>query len=173
MALTPSFTSSESLSSPNLITFNDTSTGSDSSITTRYIFVQLSDGSYLVPAGTTTDYIVWDYADLTITVDLLKRSQAANVTVLWYANTGSQPVYTVTTLLEWDLYDYLFLFGNLQTQTSNPNVINDSSFYPNTLAMIVNLFQSENAVLKMNDVYSSQAALDRNYELITYQSYAF
>lgn len=170
MALTPSFTAIEGLSNPNLVTFTDTSTGSDGTIVARYVFVQLWDGSYLVPAGSTTNYIIWDYANSTIIVDLLTKSQAVTVTVNWYADVTANPVYTSSQDIEWGLYDYLNLFELLQTQTSNPQIINSSDFYDNCLNMIVNLFQAENAVINMHDVYSSQAAFDRNYFLMKYQN---
>lgn len=170
MPLTPSFTAQQGLSNPNLITFTDTSTGSDGTIIARYIFIQLWDGSYLVPAGTTTNYIIWNYANSSIISDLLTKSQAATVTVNWYSDINSNPIYSVAQDVEWGLYDYLALFGLLQTQTSNPQIINSSDFYDNCLDMIVNLFQAENAIIKMNDVYSSQAAFDRNYFLMKYQN---
>lgn len=165
MALTPSFTASQDLSNPNLITLTDTSTGSDS-IVERHVFIQLWDGSYLVPAGTDTNYVVWDYANPSITLDVLTKSQAVTVTVQWFVNVNSNPSYTVVEEFAWDLHDYLFLFELLQTQTSNPFIINNSEFYGVSLNMVVNLFQAENAINKMTDVYSSQAALDRNLQYI-------
>lgn len=169
--LTANFSSSESLSSNNLVTFLDISTGSDGTITTRRIYILLANGTYLVPTGTTTDYIVWDYANASIVVDILTQSTAASVRVDWLA--GSSVVYTKTILMGWDLYDYVFLFGLLQTQTSKPNIIDDSNYYNNTLAMIVNLFQGENAIEKMDDLYSSQAAFNRNTFLINNQNLFF
>lgn len=168
MALTPNFSSSENLSANNYVTFVDTSTGSDGTIVTRRVYILQADGTYLVPAGTTTNYFLWDYTNASITVDLLSKSTTANVTVEWWSS--SAKVYTKTILTEWDLYDYVFLFGLLQTQTSNPLIINDANYYNNTMAMIVNLFQSENAVELMDDLYSSQSALDRNQQLINNQN---
>lgn len=170
MPLTPNFITTQDLSNPNLITFTDTSSGTDGTITTRYIFVQLWDGSYLVPKGTTTNYIVWDYANSSIVLDLINKSQAVKVTVQWFADVNSSAVYELSENIEWGLFDYLFLFQLLQTQTSSPNVINNPTFYEQTLNMIVNLFQAENAILPMGDIYSSQAAFDRNLSLIRYQN---
>lgn len=169
--LTPNFTSTESLSSPNFITFTDTSTGSDATIVNRRIYVQLADGTYLVPSGTSTSYINWAYTDSSITLNLIEKSQSANVLVVW--SDGTTDVYTKTILMEWDLYDYLFLFYLLQVQTSSPSIINDTNYYGNCLKMIVNLFNSENATLLMDDLYSSQAALDKNFYLMNNQQYAF
>lgn len=173
MALTVNFTSSESLSSNNLVTFTDTSTGTDLTITTRRIYIRLANGNWLTTAGesTTSAYESWSYSLATIQLDLLSRSTTANVTVEWYA--GASLVYTKTILMEWDLYDYVFLFGLLSAQTSFPAVNDNQGYWPNSFAMITNLFQSESAVTNMDDLYSSQAALDRNQYFIDNQSMFF
>lgn len=171
MALTVDFTSSQSLSSPNLITFNDTSVGTDLTIVTRRVYVTLADGTYLVQSGTTTNYELWNYSLATIQLNLLSKSQVANVTVEWWSSTAI--VYTKTILMEWDLYDYLFLFGLMQTQTSMPSIIEDTNYYDNCLKMIVNLFNSESATKLMNDIYSAQANLDNNLYLIQNANFYF
>jgi len=171
MALTVNFTSSENLSANQYVSFTDTSTGSDGSIVTRRIYILQADGTYLVPSGTLTDYILWDYADTSITLDLLTKSTSASVKVEWWDSVAK--VYELTQAMEWDLYDYVFLFGLLQTQTSQPLIISDANYYNNIMAMIVNLFQSENAITKMDDIFSSQGALDRNQWLINNQSNYF
>lgn len=171
MSLSPNFTSVQSLSSNNLVTFSDSSSGTDSSITNRTIQVLLSDGTYLVPAGNSGTLIQWSYSLPSIEVDLLKKSTAATVTVVWLAGTTS--IYTKTINMEWDLYDYVFLFGLLSNQTSIPNIINDANYYNNVLKMIVNLFNSENAVTLMSDTYSAQSNLDKNFYLMSNQQLFF
>jgi len=173
MALTVNFTSSESLSSNNLVTFTDTSTGTDLTITTRRIYIRLANGNWLTTAGesTTSAYESWDYSLATIQLDLLSKSTTANVTVEWYA--GASLVYTKTILMEWDLYDYVFLFGLLSAQTSFPAVNDNQGYWPNSFKMVTGIFQSESAVTNMDDLYSSQAALDRNQYLIDNQNLFF
>ena len=173
MALNPNFTSTEDLYSNNLVTFNDTSTGTDGTITVRHISILQSDGTYLVPNGTSTTYIVWDYANSSIVLDLLKKSTAATVTVEWFADPSQAAIYTLTQYMIWDLYDYVFLFGLLSAQTSKPIAVDDIGYWPNSWYMVTNIFQAENAITKMNDTYSSQGALDRNQELIDNQSNYF
>ncbi|HXU25765.1 MAG TPA: hypothetical protein VN698_00930 [Bacteroidia bacterium] len=173
MALTPNFTSTEDLYSNNLVTFNDTSTGSDGTITVRHISILLADGSYLVPAGTSTNYIIWDYANSSILLNLLTKSTSATVKVEWFADPTQAAVYTLTQYMIWDLYDYVFLFGLLGSQTSKPIVVDDIGYWPNSWYMCTNLFQAEQAIVKMNDTYSSQGALDRNQDLIDNQSKFF
>ncbi len=173
MALVPNFTTSESLASPQNVSFVDSSTGTDGTITTRKIFCRLANGNYLTTAGesTTPAYESWSYADSTITLALLSRSTIANVTVEWYA--GATLTYTKTILCGWVLYDYLFAFELLQSQTSTPSIIQNTTYYGNFLQFIVNLTNAENAVSLMDDLYSAQMALDRNYPMIQNESFYF
>lgn len=174
MPIVPNFTAQESLSSNNLVTFTDTSTGTDLSLTNRRIYVRLANGNWLTTGGvqsTTSAYMDWSYSDVSTIIDLLTNSTTANVTVEWYA--GSTLTYTKTILIEWDLYDYLFLYNLLSAQTSSPSVNANQGYWPNSWLMCTNLFESEQAVELMDDLYSSQAALDRNQALINKENLFF
>src|ERR1700751_3277271 len=160
MSFSQNFSSSQSISTPSIITLVDTSTGTDNSLTNRMVTVTLSDGTTLVPAGTTSSFFNWPYSDGSITVNLLDKSTVANVLVVWLS--GSTANYSKEILMEWNLYDYLFLFELLQTQTSDPDILSDANYYSNFLKMIVNLFNASNAVTYMSDIYSAQGALDKN-----------
>jgi hypothetical protein len=173
MALTVNFSTSQSLSSNNTVTFTDTSTGSDGTITSRRIKVQLANGNYLTASGesSTLSYTTWAIGSSTLSVSLLSKSTVAYVTVDWLA--GATVTYTKTLLQEWDLYDYVALFGLLSAQTSYPARTDNSGYWQDTFKVISNIFQSENAVTLMSDIYSSQAALDRNYTMISNQNKYF
>lgn len=171
---TPNFSTSESLSSNNLVTFSDTSTGDDILLTSRRISILLANGKWLDTGGvesTTIVYHTWAIGDASIEINLLTKSTVGNVTVDWL--TGSTATYTKTILCEWDLYDYVFLFGLLSTQTSYPARTDNTGYWQNSFKMITNLFQSEQAVELMDDLYSSQASLDRNFYMISKQSNFF
>lgn len=173
MAIVPNFSSTESLANNNLVTFTDTSTGSDGTLTTRRIYCRLANGNYLTTAGesTTSAYEVWSYSSSSIQLNLLRQSTTSRVTVEWYA--GATLAYSKTILMEWDLYDYLFAFGLIQTQTGNPRIIQDQNYYSNFFAFITNIWNSEAAVTYGDDLYSSQGALDVNQEMITNSSKYF
>lgn len=174
MPLTPNFSTSESLSSNNLITFVDSSTGSDISLTSRRVAILLANGKWLDTGGsesTTIVYHTWDIGDTSVELNLLTKSTVGNVTVDWM--TGATATYTKTILCEWDLYDYCFLFGLLSAQTSYPARTDNQGYWQDSFKMITNLFQSEQAVELMDDLYSSSAALDRNYYMITHQNNFF
>ena len=166
MALTPNFSSSESLSTLENVTFLDTSSGSDGTLTERRIYCRLANGNYLTTAGesTTSAYEVWDINDTSITLALLTQSTTSSVTVQWM--TGSAVTYTKTILTIWDLYDYLFAFQLIQSQTATPTIISDSNYYSNFFKLITNIWNAESAVSYGNDLYSSQSSLNVNQNLI-------
>lgn len=167
MPLTANFSSSESLSTLANVTFLDTSTGTDLGLTSRKIFVRLANGNWLTTAGesTTSASETWAIADAGITLALLTQSTVANVTVQWL--TGSTVTYTKTILTIWDLYDYVFAFGLIQSQTATPGIIQDVSYYSKFFEFITNLWSAESAVTYGNDLYSSAGALNKNQYLIT------
>ncbi len=175
MPLTPNFTSSESLSSPNLITFTDTSSGSDVTITGRRIYVVLANGNWLTTGGvesTTEAYITWAIGDVSTTIDLIRQSTVANVNVKW-VDSGGVTVEQKTTLTEWNLYDYLFAFELWQSQTATPTIIQDKNYYSNFFIFLTNLWNAENCVSVGNDIYSANAALAKNEYMIDNQSKFF
>lgn len=164
---TPNFTAVEGLYLLDRVTFTDTSVGSDAGLTSRRITIRLANGNWLTTAGqsTTEVYETWAIGDVATTLSLLRQSTTANVTIDWM--TGSTVTYTKTTLTEWDLYDYVFAYGQLSNQTASPKIIQDQNYYSNFFAFITNIWNSENAVLVGDDLYSSQEALDVNQEMIT------
>lgn len=173
MAATPNFTAAQSLSTNSNVLFTDTSVDLVGGLTSRRISVRLANGNWLTSAGesTTIVYETWDITNSTITIILLTNSTVANITVEWLTNTTV--TYAKTKLIEFDLYDYLFLFGKLQEQTATPTIISDSNYYANIFRMITNVFQSESAVVLMDDQYSGQAALDKNYYMMQQQNVFF
>ncbi len=166
MAIVPNFSSAESLAIPQNVTFTDTSTGSDGGLTIRKIFVRLANGNWLTANGESTTIVStdWPIADSSITISLLTQSTTASVNVIWY--TGAAETNTKTILMEWDLFDYLFAFGLIQNQTANPTIISDTNYYGNFFRFITNIWNSESAVVYGNDLYSSQAALNVNQNMI-------
>ena len=76
MALIPNFSTEQFSGTPNAFTITDTSTGSDVTITSRRIYLLQANGTFLVPAGTNTNYIVWNIADSSIVLDVLSQDTA-------------------------------------------------------------------------------------------------
>jgi len=167
MSFTPNFSSAESLATPANVTFTDTSTGTDGGLTSRRLYIVLSTGKYLTTSGESTAaaYETWAIGDATITLALLNRSTAASVTVQWL--TGTSVTYTKTIAMGWDLYDYLFAFELLQSQTATPTIVSDTNYYSNFFMYLTNIFNAENAITVASDTFSSQSSLNKNYNLST------
>ena len=83
MPLVPNFTASQYSGTPSVITLTDTSTGSDGTIAKRRVYLLQANGTFLVPAGTTTEYIEWDLVDVSIALDVLSQDSALSITVQW------------------------------------------------------------------------------------------
>jgi hypothetical protein len=172
MALTVSFTVSQSTALPSTISLTDTSTGSDGTITQRRVLLRKADGTYLVPEGTTTDYIEWDWAEPSIAIDVMDRDYALDIIVQWL-NVSNQVVYTDTELCVFTLYAEQFYYQLTQYQTSNPQIIDDQTYYGNKIKLRVSIDEATNAVTIGADITSSQSALDRAAYLIDNQSLFF
>ncbi len=173
MPLSPNFSTSESLSVLSNVTFIDTSTGSDNTLTERRIYIRLANGNWLTTSGesSTEAYETWNISNQSITLSLLGQSTTASVTVKWM--TGSTPTYILTKLQEWDLYDYIFAFGLIQNQTAAPGIIQDTTYYSNFMKFITNIWGSEAAVDYGNDLYSSQSLLNANQNMINNSTFYF
>jgi hypothetical protein len=168
---TASFSVSQSIGSPSVITLTDTSTGSDGTLTSRHIYLQKADGTYLVPAGTTTDYIVWDYANPSISIDVLDKDYCLQITVKWMA--GAAIVYTATNLTLFTLYLWQFYYQLTQNQTSTPNIVNDTDYYDNKMKLRCSIDEAVNAVTYGADIVSAQSALNRGKYLVDNQNLFF
>ena len=103
MALSENFTASVDFATQNLLHLQDVSTGSDSAVTSRRVYLTKSDGTYLVPQGTLTDYIVWSYSVSFIDINVLDRDYALNITVEWL-NSANVALYTKVYVYDFTTY---------------------------------------------------------------------
>ena len=83
MSFNPSFTAKQLYATPRILRVTDTSTGSDANILGRRVYLRKDDGTYLVPNGTTTDFIAWDIFNSFIDIDVLNIDYALEVKVDW------------------------------------------------------------------------------------------
>lgn len=157
------FSATESLGIPEQITLSDTTISPDPGLTSRRVSFRLANGNWLTTAGesSTIAYETWPIADASLTLNLLSRSTTTNITVEWL--TGSTATGISTVLNCFSLFDYLFAYSLIGAQTSSPGIIQDANYYSNFSAFIVNLFCAEIATSIGDDLYSSQAAFNRNY----------
>ena len=172
MPISPSFTASQNSGTPNLIFLTDTSTGSDVTITKRRIYLLQSNGTYLVPAGTNTDYIEWALVDTTTSLNVLIQDTALSITVQWLT-AGNVEVASVTTSFAFTAYNETFYYGLTESQVANANLTASTNWYQTKMILRVELDSAYQAITFASDIFSAQAALNRATFISTNQSYFF
>lgn len=160
MSFTQNFAASQTIGLPNIVLLTDTSTGSDGAITQRRAYLQQSDATYLVPSGTTTDYVVWPYADSSISINCLTQDTALNITIQWL-DVSNAVLYSKTTLYDFTLYGEQFLLNLTLAQIgSTPNLLQSTGYYTNKMILRVNLDDADNAVSLGSNIYGAQQSLN-------------
>lgn len=170
---TPNFTTSQSSGLPNIIVANDSSTGSDVNISQRRIFLLKSDGTYLVPTGTTTNYVQWALANSSINLDVLKKDMGLTITVQWL-NVNNVVLYTSTISFGFTAYNETFYYGLTQGEVPivTPNIIN-TDYYQNKMLLRVWIDSGNQSVSFASDIYSAQIAYDNATYLCNNQNLFF
>ena len=164
MALTVNFTVASNITTPTVITLADTSTGTDSTITQRRVYLQKADGTYLTPVGSTTDYITWIYSNSTIAISVLDQDYALNITVKWM--TPTIVAYTKSTLAEFNNYAVTYRIKLLKAQASNPRFINNPNFYQVESSITTYIDGANSAVSIAGDINLAQLCNEKNKVLI-------
>ena len=172
MPLSPNFTASQNSGTPNLIFLTDTSTGSDGTITKRRIYLLQSDGTYLVPAGTVTNYIEWALVDVTTSLNVLIQDTALSITVQWLS-ASNVVVANKTTSFAFTAYNETFYYGLTESQVANANLTASTNWYQTKMILRVELDSAYQAISFASDIFSAQAALNRATFISTNQSYFF
>ena len=172
MPLSPNFTASQNSGTPNLIFLTDTSTGSDGTITKRRIYLLQSNGTYLVPAGTATNYIEWALVDVTTSLNVLIQDTALSITVEWLT-ASNVVVANKTTSFAFTAYNETFYYGLTESQVANANLTASTNWYQTKMILRVELDSAYQAISFASDIFSAQAALNRATFISTNQSYFF
>lgn len=179
MPLTPNFSSSQTTGEPSIAVLTDTSTGSNVSIVSRRVYLVNSEGDYVVPTGTSTDYVVWPIVSGTgdtIDIDVLTEDAALDITVNWVDISGVT-VETKTTLCGFTLYNESFYYSLTQAQASQsqppPMIIQDTNYYSNKMILRVQIDSGNNAITLGNDITTAQNCYDLATYMVTNQDYYF
>jgi hypothetical protein len=172
MPLSPNFTASQNSGTPNLIFLTDTSTGSDGTITKRRIYLLQSNGTYLVPTGTVTNYIEWALIDTTTSLNVLIQDTALSITVEWLT-AANVVVANKTTSFAFTAYNETFYYGLTESQVANANLTASTNWYQTKMILRVELDSAYQAISFASDIFSAQAALNRATFISTNQSYFF
>lgn len=172
MPLVPNFTASQFSGTPSVITLTDTSTGSDVTIASRRVYLLQANGTFLVPAGTTTDYVVWDLVDTSIDLDVLSQDSALSITVQWMSGLGTV-VTSKTISFAFTAYNETFYYGLTESQVANSNLSASTNWYQSKLVLRVEIDSADQSITFASDIYSAQAALNRATYISTNQALFF
>ena len=172
MSFVANFQAEQFSGTPSSFTLTDTSTGSDPSITYRRVYLLQANGSFLVPQGTTTDYIVWDYADASIILDVLAQDTALSITVQWMNALNGVVTYK-TTSFAFTAYNETFYYGLSQSLVGNANLSASTQWFEWMMDLRVQLDSCSQAISYASDIYTAQAALNRATYISTNSSYFF
>jgi hypothetical protein len=172
MPISPNFTASQNSGTPNIITLTDTSTGSDGTITKRRVYLLQSDGTYLVPAGTSTSFIEWSLADVSISLNVLTQDSALSITVQWLTSANTV-VANKTTSFAFTAYNETFYYGLTESQVANANLTASTNWYQTKMILRVELDSAYQAISFASDIFSAQSALNRATFISTNSSFFF
>lgn len=160
MSFTPSFTIGQNPLTPSIVVATDTSVGSDILITVRRIFIQDAAGNYLVPSGTTTNYVVWPLVNTAISLNILTQNTAISATTQWLDVSGSV-LYTDSESASLNNYGKQFLYQLVCQNADTPTIPADTNYDFNTAVLWTCVLGGTNAIFVNNDVSASQNASNR------------
>lgn len=164
MAYSQNFTVAQTSANPAYIIITDTSTPPNDyatyNIVSRRITIKDSNGDYIVPAGTTTNYIPWSLLDNPISLNVLTQDTAVNVMVEWL-DSSSAVLYELNNNYCLTEYNKQFLYYLIQLQSLTFNVIQDNNYWGNVGMLWTNIIGAINSVEIADDIFSSQVCLNR------------
>lgn len=160
-----------------VLTVNDTSSyvsEPQNTFSSRRLYFYKSDGTTLVPTGTSTTYVDFPFSGgNSIEVNILNRDYALTV-VMQLTSLDPQPDsnYIASNVYGFTNYTMQFLYGLLQNIVAQPNITNDLNYDANRALLQQLVDDADNAVY-YQDVKSAQFALDQAYNIMQKQNFYF
>jgi hypothetical protein len=148
------------------LTITDTSVGADANLTGRRVYLNLADGTTLIPTGNTTAYINWPIGNGPLVLPILTRDYAININPQWISSSPlpSPSTYTFFLLKAFTQNLELFDYGLTQKMSANPLLVNDNRFFPNK-ELLRQFIDNAINTITYNDQYNSQLNLNAGYKL--------
>jgi hypothetical protein len=178
MAIVANFSVSQNSGTPSIISLHDDSTGTDLTITKRRIYLLQADGTYLVPVGTTTNYIEWAITDtanrtpLTTDLNVLLQDTALSINVQWL-NAGNTVIETKTISYAFTSFGERFYYGLSQDLVGNSNLSASVFWYENKMKLRCELDSATQSISFASDIFTAQSCLNRASYLIKNSNYFF
>ena len=162
--------------SPGTIYVEDVSTGSDAAIDSRRVYLTDYEGNYVVPSGTTTDYVEFPLAlGNTIAIDCLTQDAALNIAVEWL-DAGEVVLYDKSKLSGFTAFNEVFYYSLTQGQAavSNPSfILQDTTYFQNKSKLRCLIDSGNQAVVLGYDITSAQNCYDLATFMVTNQNKYF
>ena len=172
MAFTRNFNCTQPSGSNSIIIVEDTSTGSDILITSRRVYLRTKDNTFLVPSGTSTQYIAWAISLTKISITVLDKDYALDVIVQWLG-ASNNILYDKTILNGFTSYNESFDLGLSSLLASNAKLFEDNNFFLNKSKLRDALDSGDKAVSRGGDISKAQACYDVGTDLRVSSQYNF
>jgi len=164
MPFSQNFTVAQTSANPAFIIITDTSTPPNDygtyDIDIRRITITDYLGNFIVPAGTTTNYIEWPLQDNPISLNLLTQDMAVNIKVQWLDEFDVE-LYELNNNYCFTEFNKQFLYYLIQLQSMTYSIIQDNNYWGNVGIFWTNIIGAINSVEIGNDIFASQACLNR------------
>lgn len=151
--------------------FQDTSSGSDSNITARTIYLYTISGALLV--GAAIDWPLSASVPFTVT-GIMAKDYSLSAVVVWTSSSPLAPpsTYTKTEIITFIGYTNQFIYSLIQQIAANNTILNDNDFQQNLIKIRNERINAIDATT-YSDQFSAQSALDRAKFLIDNKTYFF
>jgi hypothetical protein len=167
-----SFTVTQTVGEPSVVTITAVVSGTDAAVTQRRVYLQTDSGEFLVPTGTSTDYVEWDIADASIDIDCLDKDYALRIYVEWN-NVSGTALYDSEQFVGLTLYNESFDYQTTQLMAANKLLINDNNFWSNKSKLRTLIDAGNNAISFASDLDNAQSCYDDATQLRVESQYFF
>lgn len=158
-------------------TLTDVSTGSDTNLTDRkiYLNIVLSNSATLVPPNNGNAWIDWPIAAGPITLTgILNQDYSINIQVVWVS---SSPLPSPSTYVQFQLKTFtgnleLFDYTLTQQMAGNKLLASDNNYLPNKELLRLYI-DNANGATSFNDQFNAQLNLNAGYNMQVNQNTFF
>ncbi len=177
MAFSPDFEATQTAQDPTSFTLIDTSTGTDASIASRNVTLQLYDGTYMDATGaivTTPTSIPFPLSDGSTKVfsDFLPIDYAESITLRWL-DAGGIVLYELSRSFPFTENSWNFDYYLTQVLSSNRSLLQNTNYTSSRYDFQMFIIAAENAVTTGNDISGSQFMLDLDLQMQQNSQYYF
>jgi hypothetical protein len=170
MAYNPNFSISQTLGTPNIITWTDTSVGSDGTIAKVRIYFLKADGSYFKNGS--LNYFEYPYPADSTDIDILNRDYGLSITTEWLSSTNVV-LYSKNYAMDFIAYTSNFINGLTQQETALPSIEFTVDYFQQKGHLQTLVDDANQAIALGADYKKAQVFLDQAYYITNNQTRFF